>query len=264
MKIYKIILIIITFIPSLVYGQDVGKWRAGSAYRLAGNVYVFTCFVSGPDDQWTPEEKKAMLIKQRESEQWLTQQALKYNVKVFFEGESYGLTDDIKLSEIDRGTSSGRERVDMVSVVLAKIGYSRPLDLYNSLVAKTKCDNVQLLIFIKGQGNGYSMAYSSDMNKEKYFVEGSVLYEKYWNNEDLRPSSIAHETLHLYGAWDLYKTFEQTQENEDKATQAFPNSIMLKYFDVINDAEVDEVTAWLVGWNTSPKAWYERFRIPSE
>jgi hypothetical protein len=264
MKIYKTILFVALFIPTLVLGQDVGKWRAGSAYRLAGSVYTLTCFVSGPDDQWAPEEKQSILSRLREGTQWLTAQAAKYNVSVSFTGGTFGWTDDIKLPEIDRGTSSGKERVDMVSVVLAKVGYARPLDLYNSLIAKTKCDNVQVVIFIKGQGNGYTMAFTTGMDEEMYFLEGSVLYEKYWTGGALRPSSIAHEILHQYGAWDLYKTFQQTQENEDRARQMFPNSIMLRYFDDINEAEVDELTAWLVGWNTNPKPVYDTFRAPGD
>ena len=264
MNIYKTILVIGSFIPCLVLGQDVGKWRAGSAYTLDGKIYTVSCFVSGPDDQWKPEVKLKMLNKLNEGNKWLSEQAARFKVSLSFDGENFGLIHDIKLLQIERGTASGKERVDLVSVVLGKIGYKSALDLYDELIASSKCNNLQVLIFIKGEGTGYSMAYSNEMNKDMYFVEGSVLYEKYWNNQEIAPSSIAHEILHLYGAWDLYKTFQQTQDNEDKARKLFPDSIMLRTSYDINDLNVDEVTAWLIGWNNAPKAWYEKFRPPGK
>jgi hypothetical protein len=113
---------------------------------------------------------------------------------------------------------------------------------------------------MKGKGNGYAMPFSSNMNSEKHFVEGAILYEKYLGNGDLASSSIAHEILHLYGSWDLYKTFAQTQDREDKARKLFPNSVMLRTSYNIKELNIDEVSQWLIGWNDSPKDWYEWFK----
>ena len=237
------------------------KWRAGSALILKGKVYTLSCFISGPEDEWAYQEKLNMLALLKEGQDWIQKQALKNHCSVdFSEGGNFGMKEDIKLPYIERGTASGNESVDWVSKVLYKVGYKSTLELVNWVKHNTSCENLQVIIFVKGQGNGYAMAYGDEMDKERYFVEGAVLYEKYNGGEKLAASSIAHEILHLYGAWDLYKTFSQSEENEKRAKKLFPNSIMLRTSYNINELIVDELTAWLIGWNTKPEEWYESFR----
>jgi hypothetical protein len=128
------------------------------------------------------------------------------------------------------------------------------------VTGNTECKNALVLIFVKGKGTGYAMAYeTADMDKALYFAEGVVLYERYLNDAVLAASSIAHEILHLFGAWDLYKTFQQTQDREDKARKQFPDSIMLRTSYNINELDIDEVTAWRIGWNPNPQPWYDGF-----
>lgn len=259
MKIISAFLFLLSFYSYEILAQSTNKWRAGSAFKLEGKIYTLSCFVSNANNEWTNEEKQLLLRKLNESTQWLSEQALSQRISLTFENGSFGLKDDIKM-EIASGTASGKEEVDLISKVLIKIGYKRPLDLYDWAKKNTTCNNVQVIIFMKGKGNGYAMPFRSDMDSEKYFVEGAILYEKYLGNGDLASSSIAHEILHLYGGWDLYKTFAQTQDQEDKARKLFPNSVMLRTSYNIKELNIDEVTQWLIGWNDSPKDWYEWFR----
>ncbi|MFP5039808.1 hypothetical protein [Parasediminibacterium sp. JCM 36343] len=256
--IFAILFISITFSSQ---GQDVGKWRAGSPFKLTGGVYTLTCFVSRPDEEWAYDAKIKKLNVLKENQEWIKTQALKYGFSVdFSESGHLGLKEDIKLPSIESGTGSGKEPVNLVSQVLYKAGYKSTLDLFDWVKHHTKAENLQVIIFAKGQGRGYSMASSSAMNKEKYFVEGTVLYETSTSGKESSTSAIAHEILHLYGAWDLYKTFCQTAENEKKARELFPNSVMLKVSNNLNSLEVDKVTAWRIEWNNEPEEWYESFR----
>jgi len=255
------ILCIWLFVVYSTQAQTVGKWRAGSARELSGNIYTLSCFISEPNEEWTYKEKQAILKQVKESQEWIKGQAAKYNVSVNFDaGGNFGLDTDIKMPLIERGTASGKEPVDWVSRVLKKVGYSSPLKLLEWVKQNTNAKQTQVIIFAKGKGNGYAMATSTEMDKELYFVEGAILYEKYNNGSKLASSSIAHEMLHLYGAWDLYKTFSQSAENEKKAKQKFPNSVMLRTSYNIEELEIDELTAWLIGWNTKPKSWYDTLR----
>ncbi|WP_411823645.1 hypothetical protein [Leptospira sp. 'Mane'] len=263
MHILKPIILIYLIIPSLLMAQSVGKWRAGSAYSLEGKVYTLSCFISGPDDEWTYDEKVNVLNQLNETHAWLKKQASAYQIKLTFEGGNFGLEKDIKLKKIERGTASGNERTDLVSEVFKKIGYKSPLDYYDWVKENTKSKNTHVILFAKGKGNGYAMPSSTEMNKKLYFTEGAILYEKYLGNEPLASSSIAHEILHLYGAWDLYKTYAQPKSREDKAKKIYPNSIMLRTSYDFDELEVDELTAWLIGWNKSPKSSFEWFR-PSD
>lgn len=259
MKIISIFLFLLIFYSSEILAQSPNKWRAGSANKLEGKIYTLSCFVSNANNEWTYDEKLVVLKKLNESTQWLSEQALSLKISLSFENGNFGLKDDIKM-EIASGTASGKEEVDLISKVLLKIGYKRPLDLYDWVKRNTTCKNVQVIIFMKGKGNGYAMTFNSNMNSEKHFVEGAILYEKYLGNGELASSSIAHEILHLYGGWDLYKTFAQTQDREDKARKLFPNSVMLRTSYNIKELSIDEVSQWLIGWNDSPKDWYEWFK----
>ena len=191
-----------------------------------------------------------------EATDWLVAQARRYGVTIDFDGGHFGLNEDIKLDYIGYGTGSGNENVQMVSNVLLKIGYTSPMQFYNWAMANTKCDNVIVLIFTKGSGVSYAMAYGNGMNSELYFTEGVMIYERYSNGLELLPATIAHELLHVFGAWDLYETFRQTRRAEELARIHFPNSIMLRIAYNINDLIVDQLTAWRIGWNTNPEPWY--------
>jgi len=73
-------------------------------------------------------------------------------------------------------------------------------------------------------------------------------------------SIIAHEILHIYGAWDLYTTYAQTREKQTKATELYPDDIMLRVGYDMEILKVDRLTAWLLGWNTQEEEIFEWFR----
>ncbi len=256
----QLLLISFGFMTQVAAAQSVGIWRSGSAKEFRNKVFTVVLFVSTEDDNWNIKEKDGLINQLHEAEIWLKNQAEHYSVSLKFASSILGYDQDIKLAALKRGTASGKEPVDWVSVVLKQAGYAGNVKFYNKTMAENNCDNLQLIIFVKGKGTSYSMAYSSKMNKELYFLEGSVLYEKYWNDEKIYTATIAHELLHLYGAWDLYKTFAQSDEAAEKAKKLWPQSIMRMVSYDINELNVDELTAWLVGWTDTAKNWYESFR----
>ena len=255
----NIIFIFLIFCTPLCYSQK----NLGSAKSLKGDTYVLCCFISDENHDWTSQEKMDVSGRYREALNWIKNQAVQYNDTVYlnFEIGTYGYSADIKLDNIEYGTGSGKEDARMVTRVLQKVGYSNSMSFYKWVTENTKCTNAFVLIFVKGQGRGYAMVFKTkESNEQIYFMEGAMLYEKRSNNYNTTPSEIAHEILHLFGAWDLYTTFEQTKDREDKAREMFPNSIMLRASPNINDLNVDEVTAWLIGWKDDSKPWYEWFR----
>jgi hypothetical protein len=111
---------------------------------------------------------------------------------------------------------------------------------------------------VKGSGKSYAIKYASEsLDRELYFVEGAMLYEKQRNGVELAPAQIAHEILHLFGAWDLYETPHQTKLNETVAKESFPDSVMGRVAHNINSLKIDPLTAWLIGWNNKPEPWFK-------
>ena len=69
---------------------------------------------------------------------------------------------------------------------------------------------------------------------------------------------MAHEILHQFGAWDLYREYLEP-ENARKAMELYPHSVMLNTYSNQDLLEVDEVTAYLIGWHDQFAEHFTRF-----
>ncbi|MCS7074107.1 MAG: hypothetical protein NZ108_06545 [Bacteroidia bacterium] len=239
--------------------QPGNRFHAGSAKTLSGNIYTLSIFVSTPGRSWSYADKIEIYRKQREAENWLIQQAKRYQVELQFVGGNYGLDNDIQIPEIPTATGSGKEKVDWVSYILREIGYKSSADFHQWVLKNTNCKQTQVLIYANQEGRPYAMPYATNMDSVRYFVEGAFLYQYYSPGLPIISATIAHEMLHLYGAWDLYKTYAQTEDRAEAAAKHFPKDIMRKV-DNLKDLEISKLTAWLIGWNSKPEEWYEWFR----
>lgn len=233
---------------------------SGSAKHLSGDIYTLICFISENGESWANSKKTDTIELVKEALNWIERQANRYNQYLnLSEKGCFGLTDDIKFDTIEKGQGIGNERVDWVSKVLYKAGYKSTHDFFNWVKSSTTCNNAHVLIFAKGSGRSYSIAYSPGMDKELYFIEGTLIYEYNINGIPLHSATITHEILHLYGAEDLYANFLQTKRNELIAKVHFPDSIMLRVSKDLSSLNIDKLTAWFIGWNNNPEEWYESF-----
>ena len=250
------VLLVLSF---AAYTQDNAKYQLGSAQTLTGNIYILSCFVSDANNEWTATEKTQMYNKLHNVKKWLINEAEKYNLKINFSGGNFGLKQDIKLDYIAYGTGTGKEDINLATTVLRKIGYADSLAYYKWAINNTDCDNTFVLIFVKGRGTSYAIAYEDEkMSREKYFAEGCVLFSNFLNGITLNESAMAHEILHLFGACDLYETFRQKNNSKEMASR-FQYSIMHRNDHNINNQSIDELTAFLIGWHNKPKNWYGKF-----
>jgi hypothetical protein len=250
--------IVMLFLAICTTAAATAQEPLGSAGALRGGVYVLKCFVSVPGNEFSYKEKTDMMQKCDEAVTWLVEQAQTYNVSVKFGGGTFGLYADIKLDGISYGPGDGDNSTAMVSKTLKEIGYPNSLALHYWVRDNTDCHNAIVLIFVKGRGKSYAIPYASEgLDRELYFVEGAMLYEKQRDGVELAPAQIAHEILHLFGAWDLYETPHQTKLNETVARETFPNSVMGRVAHDINSLNIDPLTAWLIGWNNKPEPWFK-------
>lgn len=234
----------------------------GSAKSMHGKTKVINCFISVGKHDWKKEDKQGILAVQDHGYQWIIRQGSKYwGVNdVSFTTSTIGLDNDIKVAKIERAEEPSKLNVLWVQLVLNAIGYSRPMDFYDSVKKAEAVDNVVVLVFAKRGGRSYAQpAYSDDTNNAR-FVEGAVLYSETTAGSTLNEATIVHEMLHLFGAWDLYNSSAQRQEVEDKARRVFPNSIMLDTHRDINPLFIDQINGWCIGWTKSYNSTYEFFR----
>lgn len=125
--------------------------------------------------------------------------------------------------------------------------------LVTRLKEKYQTDNIALVFFINnGSTEQTSAAYHvSDNRGPEYAVVNTT-----------RATAIAHETLHLFGAIDLYLypgpwSFRH-RARVYQAYKDFPDDIMGRPYRDINDVEVDELTGYLLGWREKYDKKYER------
>ncbi len=237
----------------------------GSMPNLSGKVAVILYFVSSQGKIWNKADKDAMRLRTLEAETWLQEEAVKYNVKVTFENYCYGYEGtDIISDHLPKGPNSDG-LYQLVPNLMAKQGYKGD-NWHTKLMDWVKSkglDRCFIIVFINDDGRSFSMPYTRSMKEgdnTTNYIEGCVTYNKYLN-VNVSSSTIAHEILHLCGAWDLYsdKASKQSVENARRAKQYFPNSIMISTPNNINKVSIDELTAWLIGLSTNKKNWYESF-----
>ncbi|GHT02049.1 hypothetical protein FACS1894139_16510 [Planctomycetales bacterium] len=169
MKKTFLLLFYFAFAGLSVYPQDDDGQSLGSAGKLEGNTYILTCFISDQDNEWQYSEKEDVLRKYNEALAFLKIQASRYNIDVDFEKFSFGISTDIKTRHIS-ASGSGDEDTELISEVLKTIGYEDALSFYDYVMENTDCDNVLVILFSKGLGTGYAMAYTyEEMDEELSF-----------------------------------------------------------------------------------------------
>ena len=191
-------------------------------------------------------------------EQWLGSQALRYGKQLEFRHHVF--ETDVRIDEIEVAKGRREERVDWTQRIFPKLGFSSQQAFVSWKQKRKLGANYQLLLFAKSPGVSYSMAFANHMHKDLYFVESTILYQQFPNGQPLPTATIAHEFLHLYGAWDLYKTFQQSEAKQAEAEKLFPNDIMLRVSYDIQELEVGPMTAWRIGWSELHYDWYDWFQ----
>ena len=237
--------------------EPIGNRYQGSAPSLNGNIYVLICYVS--ETGWSDEEVENYTAKIIEAEDWLVEQARNYGKEVHFENGTAGLEKPLLFDNIVSGTGSGDEPVDLVSKLMPRIGYKNGLEFAEWVKTYMKCDGCLVLMIANKPGRGYSMAYKDSYSKEMYYLEGTILYTSFEDGMPNCAACIAHEMCHLFGAEDLYATFLQTEENEARARELFPDDIMLRVSYDINTLKIDWLTGWLIGLTEDMEDWYLEF-----
>ena len=228
MKLYITLFIAIIYTVICHAQTKDDNWRDGSAKQLKGKVFTICCFVSTGKHNWKPEEKEVVLYKMREACKWMETQADNNGIKVHFYDTATELQEDIKVDKIYRWKGEGKDTGNLGVKVLYAAGHKDLLAYYDSLLSYTNCDNIQIIIFSKTSGRSYATSYRKGYDKPRRFLEFATVYETDDWGYEINKGTIAHEILHLYGAWDLYQSFIQKKGVEEKSKSIFFPKYMTK------------------------------------
>lgn len=235
----------------------------GSARRLSGNVCVIYLFVGTSESRWSQEEIEATAEKLYAAEDWLKAEALRYGKKVEFRNYS------VKRQLIDNNIPASPfqpEAVGYPKSVLRRFGYTSNRDLRDIITRKTGCHQFLVLVFARMAGRCYASAVNRNMSRGgagRDMPECCMLYQTSDDTgRDLQVGRIAHEMLHLFGAWDFYAVSPDDKARSTRAAGLFPTSIMLRSYGDISQRTIDPLTAWLVGLSRKEEEWYKELMPP--
>lgn len=133
---------------------------------------------------------------------------------------------------------------DTSEVILTKNRSNNRERLIAKLRNKHKTDNIALMFFINNYfENEISIALHTSSGTE---TEYAIVSEKH-------PTVIAHEFLHLFGAWDLYVSPLDrnifVRMKKKKAMKKYPNEIMAFAHRDLDTLNISPLSKYLIGWD---------------
>jgi len=121
----------------------------------------------------------------------------------------------------------------------------------DQLRRKYRPDSVALLLHINKTGRSFTISQRVG-GDERYNTEFSLLFTAAADAAGTVLPATAfvyiHETLHQFGAVDLYFPFDQDDARRELAARLFPGDIMLAYTRKPEQASLSDVDAYLIGW----------------
>ncbi len=241
--------------------------NVGSAKVLIGRIFVLSVFVSYPSSLWRPNEIEDMKTKLFEAEKWLQLQARRYGKSVDFHNSGYGFDGSFVDREIPL-TYPAPNSYSYPASVVRKIGFDSHDAFMKWVKRETGCSQCLVICFAHQQGRSYASPTTWPFFRAApatSTLEGCLVYWRDVNGTIACSAGIAHEMLHLFGAWDLYRYYgdlDQVHNDTNRAQLAkkmFPRSVMLCPSNDIWSMEIDEISAWLVGLKSRGKEWYKWF-----
>ena len=249
----------------------------GSVKKITNKkVCAIVVFVSGEGNEWTLENKKKVLKRDKNAYEKLKKELQSYDVNLDIHFEIFNLEKDFKIDsfvDYKKQKSIPKNRLALRGKY-NDANAGKIWDFYtNSEITFFK--NKEYLNYDGGhfmimyhEGLGWPTASPAYLinNKENFsnVIEHTTIFEftfigyKYKKQKPYykKPKKFVtmHEMLHLFSAWDLYNAEGYGFVNEDYnfIKMEYPESIMRNSRQIT----IDPLTAWRIGINNNPEKWF--------
>ncbi|KAA3637962.1 MAG: hypothetical protein DWQ02_05860 [Bacteroidetes bacterium] len=219
---------------------------------LTDKIYFLNLFVDTEHDSWDSDEIEAFFEKFEESLIWIEDQAYTYSKEVAFDNDYFFFDNQetVYLEEVERGYGA----IQLIQDVLYDRGYNSLEHFLDRNRFEEPLSKLKIILFVKSKGRSHANNHLRIEN-----VDIAIVYYQRRSGTPTDKYVMAHEILHLFGAWDLYYGKRQTKATAAKAKELFPKSIMIGHYSPRSSMEVDELTAWLIGWTEKHHPEYSQF-----
>lgn len=228
-------------------------------------VCAIVVFVSGPDSNWTATERKKVLKRDKKAFVGVRRSLKKLNVDFTLKFHIANPSNDFKVdsvydfSKITRYKKGDGIKRDFNAENAEKIWeyYTNTKNAFSFFTEKKYMSypgGYFLLIYHHGAGKTNASPHFTFNYKNVKTPEFVTIFQQTINMQQVKKRVTAHEVLHLYGAWDLYSDGYHGHDLKTyhKIKTRFPKSIMRS----LKDATIDPITAWRIGLNNKPEAWF--------
>ena len=247
MKNIILLLALQSIVLSTLTGQVYIPSKDKMYQSLNDEVHILSFFIETQDGYWENEEVNYYYNELKKSQEWLQEQAEFYDQYIDFNNDYFFINKEIVYLE----NASTRS---IIKKTMKELGYKDFQEFLDRNRFDFKNRKLKLVFFIKS--NNRSHAYNYFSNSE---VDFAIVYCRSTMGMITDNYVISHELLHQFGAWDLYYGKSQSAENAKRARDLYPNSIMINTHSNKSRLEVDELTAWRIGWHVDVKDEYLTF-----
>jgi hypothetical protein len=221
------------FTPFSIYDINIG-----SAKTLRGNVSIGHLFVDDRTGKWTKKKIARVMRREEQALSWIREQAERYRVDVTIGNKLFSDVEIPFLKPIPDHVNRYKHLDEFHELIGSTL---RNPKLSQFKKATDEGDNVCLFVHVLTRTRSFAVPDFVGKKPEKSNLEYSVVaYGE-------RPSTYAHELLHLFGANDYYSEYSQTMQR--LKSRLLARSIMFYggYLPLEN-LVIDELTAQNIGW----------------
>jgi hypothetical protein len=235
----------------------------GSVKQITNKeVCAIVFFVSGPENNWTVNNKKSILDRDEKAFKKIEKELKKYDVDFKIHFELFNLNEDFKIDSIV-DYKKPLEKEHFEKSIVYKESNAKKIWTYYSNNENSFFKEKKYLSFEGGyffimyhEGLGISSSSPALLNgyDERTLPEYLTIFEYDPNWRKTNNYVTVHESLHLFGAWDLYNNslYGHDKKEYELIRENYPKSIMR----LSKQITIDPITAWRIGVNNSPESWF--------
>lgn len=222
--------------------------NGGVCRTLKENASVAVVFLEDNQSDWTEWEMRNYLDTMvSPALDYIEYNASRYGYNIsldyFYYVDDYGNPDSTEYYGSVRDFNNDGGTTDVLSQSANVLGYGSAEEMLWSDRNYSGNDQIAYLFVLDKPGRSY--AYWNHYMGE--YVEYAVVFTSQ-NGYQERPSVIAHEVLHLFGAEDMYAEGAERVNRARMAKQVCPNEIFLNPQWNLYDNDISDFTAYTVGW----------------
>jgi len=226
---------------------------------MTGEVYFLPFFVDTQFGEFEEDEIEYYLKELRKSKDWIIEEA-----KVYKEIE-LEITDDffdsheevVLLNNVKNWNRGGNH--NLKNDIAEYLGYESIIDYIDFNNIDLNEIKVAVLCFVKRNGRSHAYDFNRSIFSEDLSDDHSIIFCSSKNGFYTDYKTISHEILHMFGAWDFYQGEPQNPTKAKELKKLYPNSIMGSTYN-IDTPNIDELNAWRLGWNMSPKKFFYDYK----